>query len=267
MCKKSLSMLLMLSISSVMSAASYIDYKKIIDDMYVDVSGYRIPEEEKGSIRKEGGDPTYGEILYESVEFLLDVLKLTPDDVFYDLGCGVGKMVVQVYLTSPAKKSVGIELSDTRCACAQKIIKPITGLYEVCAKAENDIRKKLDKKAVKVSGKKTVKILKQNMLEADISDATAIFICATCFSEELMQQLADKLAGLEEGLRIITLKQFPAHADLKLKETFTLPMTWSKTTPVYMYVLDRSKAEEKIDADELLQGEEMEDDFADLIKS
>lgn len=259
--------LLMLSLSSAVHAASsYIDYKKIIDDLYTDVSGYRIPEEEKGCIREEGGDPTYGEILYESVEFLNDVLKLTQDDVFYDLGCGVGKYVMQQYLTTPVKKSVGIELSDTRCKCAQKVIKPVVGLYDVCIKAENDLRKKLGKKPVKKAGKKTVEILKQNMLDADLSDATVIFTCSTCFSEELMKQIADKLAGLEEGLRLITLKQLPAHPDFKLIETFTLPMTWSKNTPVYMYVLDRSKEVETTTADELLfQDEDTEDFLNDLL--
>ena len=85
-----------------------------INRLYLNVYGAVISDEEEESIKKMGGDPTYGEITFDSVTTLLNSLQPTKEDVLYDLGCGVGKMVIQVCLNSCVKKSVGIELSSKR---------------------------------------------------------------------------------------------------------------------------------------------------------
>ncbi len=213
-------------------------------------------------IKECGGDPTYGEIKHLSATVLLDALQLTSEDVFYDLGCGVGKLVMQVYLMSPAKRAVGIELSEARCGCARKVLKPISGkLYDTCMNCENEIRKLLGQEKLKKTTKKTIEFFEKDMLKADISDATVIFTCSTCFSDDLMNKLVKKFATLQDGLRVLTLKQLPEHPDFKFVRTFTLPMTWSKSTPVHMYVLDRTKvvdeASDVDDADDL--GEDLDD--------
>jgi|GEM_PF-1048759 len=221
----------------------YINCEAIVSELYKEKSGFRISEDEKKCIKEAGGDPTYGEITWASCAFLLDMLDLTQDDKFVDMGCGIGKFVAQAGLTTEVGESLGIELSETRCQCAQHMSKPLTGLYDVCVKAENEIRKKLQQPALKKAKKKTIKFIQSDMLKVDVSDATVIFICATCFSEDLMQKLADKFALCADGLRVVTLKQFPAkNKHLVLRDTYTLAMTWSKTTPVYVYVLDRSPA-------------------------
>ena len=63
---------------------------------------------------------TYGEITYEGGKQLLKHLSLHRNDVFYDLGSGIGRFVIQTYLESPAKKVVGIELSKLRAKQAKK---------------------------------------------------------------------------------------------------------------------------------------------------
>lgn len=218
----------------------YVDVEAIINTLYKEKSGFRIPDKEKECIKTAGGDHTYGEITYPSCAFLLDTLHLTADDKFVDMGCGIGKFVVQAALTTEVGSAVGIELSETRCSCAQDMLKPVKGLYETCVKAENEIRKKLQQPQLK-RVKKDIRFIHSDMLKVDISDATVVFMCATCFSEELMQKIADKLSLCNDGLRVITLKQFPArNKQFVLTDTYTLAMTWSKTTPVYVYKLDRS---------------------------
>jgi Histone methylation protein DOT1 len=82
--------------------------------MYQNVSGFNIVGSECTMIENNGGAPTYGEITYDAAHKLLTELNLNKEDVFYDFRSGVGKMVVQAYLTTPIKKSVDIELSPTR---------------------------------------------------------------------------------------------------------------------------------------------------------
>jgi len=53
--------------------------------------------------------PTYGTILPAGIDRLIADLQLTPSDVFYDLGSGIGNVCTQVFAQTPVRKCVGIE--------------------------------------------------------------------------------------------------------------------------------------------------------------
>ncbi|MEX0940684.1 MAG: hypothetical protein WDZ41_04960 [Candidatus Babeliales bacterium] len=192
--------------------------KELIESLYNNISGFGIDNTESAMIEQKGGAPTYGEITYESAQQLLNDLKLTQKDIFYDLGSGVGKMTIQTYLTTPVKKSVGIELSPTRYK------------YAMAIKQQLSEQKYLDPN-------RTLDFKNQNIAEADLSDATVVYMCSTCYSEDLMQKIVNKLANMPKGLRIVTLKKLPKHKKFTLVNTFCLPMTWSSNTSVYLYQL------------------------------
>jgi hypothetical protein len=225
----------------------YTDYNKVIKDMY---QGYDaiIPDEERAACSATGGSPVYGEILYESCAFLISELKLTERDVFYDLGSGLGKFVTQVYLTSPAKKSWGIEFSENRFLRAQKATKNLVKIEEKTFEFENGIRKMFGKELLTKTKKKKVGFDNMDMLKADLSDATVVFTCSTCFGPEFMQKLTDKLAQNNQ-LRILTLVQLPYHKHVHYVTTYVLPMTWSAETPVYSYVVDHTREARAPEAD------------------
>jgi len=191
--------------------------EELMDRLYHQKSGFGISSEESEFIKEKGGAPTYGEIKYESAEQLFNDLKLTSRDVLYDLGSGVGKLIVQAYLTTPVKKSVGIELAQSRSNQAQEVQKIITKEHR-------------RKGAV-------LEFRHQSIVEADLHDATVIYMCSTCYSEELMQQIVTMLCKLKKGLRVITLKELPANTCFQLIKTYHLPMTWSKSSPVHVYLL------------------------------
>ena len=166
----------------------------------------------------QGGAPTYGEITYESAKTLLKDLRLTKKDVFYDLGCGIGKFVVQAYLSTPVKKSAGIELSSQRINQAKEV-------------KEHLINSKNIKR-----GKK-LEFYEENITKSNLKDATVVFMCATCFSEKLMNEMTEKLSNLKKGLRVLTLKQLTENKKFALLKEYTLPMTWSDKSTVYLYRL------------------------------
>lgn len=188
----------------------------IMDNAYTHRSGFGISQEETSFIREHGGAPTYGEITYEAAEKLLHDLDLTKQDVFYDLGSGVGKLVVHAYLATPVKKSVGIELSKTRYDKAQEV-------------------KELLHQEGYLKSHKTLAFKHQNILDADLHDATVVYMCSTCYSEDLMEKLVKKFSKLKRGLRIVTLKELPRNKQFKLIHTYHLPMTWSARSSVYVY--------------------------------
>jgi len=188
---------------------------QILDQVYADVSGFSIDQTERMDIEKQGGNPTYGEITFQSTQDLINHLDLGKDDVFFDLGCGIGKVCCQVALTTPAR-AIGIELSPTRCALAQKT--------KQCL---------INQKACANNAK--LEFYEQNILDAHLEPATVIFACSTCFSDQLMQTLTHKLEQLPKLKRVVTLKELAPSTHFTLAKTIHLPMTWSENTPVHLY--------------------------------
>lgn len=196
--------------------------KERIDALYnkFSISGFNINSDETSMIVTKGGAPTYGEITVESFQTLLDDLTLTDKDVFYDLGCGVGKTCVHVALVTPAK-AVGIELSPTRVNHAKKVQQELIQTKQL-------------------TNPERLKFHERNIFDDPMSDATVIFLCSTCFSNDLMKNITDKIVALpQKGIRVISLKSLPEHKNLMLENTYYLPMTWSNSTPVHLYKVQK----------------------------
>lgn len=194
--------------------------KLLIDEVYCDINGFCISTRENDAISRQGGAPTYGEITFEALEELFKDLKVTKKDVFCDLGCGVGKACVQALLTTPMRKSIGVELSKSRIESAQK------------AKIRLQTKHKLRNKELILH--------EQNILDATLDEVTIVYMASTCFPSELMEKMTDKLAKNDNNLRVLTLKQLPKHDKFIHIKTYTLPMTWAHDTPVYLYQLKTS---------------------------
>jgi len=192
--------------------------------LYADITGFgTLSDQERKFIEKDypKKTSTYGEISYDSAQQLLadSDINFGKNDVFYDLGSGVGKLVVQVYLNTPVAKSVGIELSPTRHKRTQRIADRL-------------------KKYNKIDNDRVISFLEGDFLEADLSDATIIFICSTCYAPTLLEQLVSKFSKLKKGLRVISLKELPDYQkyNFKLIKEYRLPMTWSKQKGSVVFV-------------------------------
>jgi SAM-dependent methyltransferase len=206
-----------LSISAVI-CTSQTNHDALLKELYQNMSGFSIGSQESTMIEKQGGNATYGEITDEAVQTLINELAPTTQDVFYDLGSGIGRMTVKMYLDSPVKKSVGIELSPTRHHYALNI------------KKELENHQKLQKDRL-------LDFCNEDIVMSTIDDATILYCASTCFSNELMQALTEKFSKLKKGLRILTLRQLSPNKAFKLLKQYTLPMTWSKNVEVNLYEL------------------------------
>ncbi|VDP52183.1 unnamed protein product [Heligmosomoides polygyrus] len=54
----------------------------------------------------------YGETSYEQMQMIINQTVFRESDVFLDLGCGVGQLVMYVAGGTKVKKAVGIEIND-----------------------------------------------------------------------------------------------------------------------------------------------------------
>jgi precorrin-6B methylase 2 len=188
--------------------------EKYIKKLYKNTSAY-------GSIDTElskHNPTTYGEILPSSVTTIINLLKVKPNDVFYDLGSGSGKVVTQFFLQTKAKKNTGIELVPFR--------------HNIAIQIKNKLQKTFPDKFIS----QQLQFINGDILTQDLTDATIIYMCSTCFSNELLQKITNKLNESNNLRTIITLKELPTlHKKLKNKQIIKTPCTWSTDTIAYIY--------------------------------
>lgn len=188
--------------------------EKIVEDVYsqIDQSPYSIKSEEIDVIRKEGGDSTYGEITYDSVQQLIDHAKLTAKDTFYDFGCGRGRACLQIALETPAKV-VGVDLSTTRIDMANKAKEILKNKHNI------DLGNRLTYR-------------NESFIKTPLAKNPVIYACATCFPENLMKEIGNKIAAHKGGARLYTLKQI---SGWKTNADLTWSMSWNSSTACYYY--------------------------------
>lgn len=189
-----------------------------MESLYKDINGYTIPESDEKTIVSHGGDSTYGEITYDGCRKLAGVLKLGSRDKFYDLGCGTGGCVVQIYLTTPVKKSVGIEYAKSR--------------YDLALSVKKQLRTKGLMRA-----KRTLQFIHGDILHENFNDATAILFNSLCFKDAFMNKMVDRFARLKTGTRIASTKELPTRQYLVNNGSQPIKMSWDPEAIVYFYTI------------------------------
>lgn len=179
---------------------------------YQGVSGfisYEPGEKEAGEKKKVY--LTYGEMLYPSVSKIINYLgDINENDVFYDLGSGIGKVGLQFFLRTPVKKVRGIEYSKTRNKYAEQVYQKVHQEFPEL-----------------VSGR-TLDCINGNFLEQDISDATIIYACSTCYSEDLLKDIGKMIDEQCPNIRYIaTNKVIPTK--LPFDCALEVECSWDKT--------------------------------------
>lgn len=199
----------------------YPSLEEQLTSLYAGVDGSCISQADAQCIRDAGGDPVYGEITFASAKKLFtEIVPLGPNDVFYDLGSGIGKLILWAYLGTDVRSCVGIELSEKRYTISEQMKKKTLATIDPISKRN--------------AGKRTIAFKHADIGEAPIEDATVIFVCATCFSDAFLQKLTDRFGKLKPDTRIISLKKLPPHASIEEIAVHNLRMTWA-CDPVYIY--------------------------------
>jgi hypothetical protein len=197
-----------------------------INSVYQGVSGfisYQPGEKESNEVNKVF--LTYGEILYPSVNKFLNYMDITEDDVFYDLGSGIGKVALQVFLKTPVKKAFGLEASESRTAMAQKVYNNVKQEFPELFENGRELGTSV-----------------ANFLEADLSDATIIYSCSTCFSEELLSDMGKAIDRCPNIRYVVSLKQIPSK--VPFDRILEIECTWDKTK-CYVYSFPKEGEESR----------------------
>lgn len=152
---------------------------------------------------------------------------------FYDLGSGEGKPVIAMSILGTFKNLIGIEFLENLHKLS----------LEAKQKYDKDIKDIITKNKNLFNFEKpnNIEFIRGNFFEKSWEDASIIFANSTCFSENMMNQIAEKAnKECKQGTIIITFtkKLYKLNNDWELRDGFRRLMTWGIAT---IYVHRRKK--------------------------
>ncbi len=183
--------------------------------IYRPVDGFAIPPADARAVERSRGSATYGELMPTATLRLLAQLELGRRDVFYDLGAGVGKVVLAAALTTPVARAVGVELSAERVARGREVL--------ALARAED------------LAGAERAALVNADMLGCELDDATVVYTCSTAFSAAFMRRLVRRLARLPKLRTFVSLQDIDEHPAFELHAVPRLDASWKRATKVHVY--------------------------------
>lgn len=189
-----------------------------IDNLYANISGYiEYTPKKKEQALQQKIFLTYGEILYNGINTLINNLSIKNTDVFYDLGSGVGKVVLQLFLNTNIKKAYGVEACEIRHNSAENIFSLVQRHHPKLFENHREL-----------------KSFYGNFLFHSIKDATIVFCDSLCFNTETLAVLGKILNNCNHLKYVISSKQIPLN--LQLQKTLELDCSWNNhKTSCYLY--------------------------------
>lgn len=195
----------------------------IIDELYDGKSGFIKFDE--NIYDAYFGEKTYGEVTNKGIDLLSEYFnKYGPLDsfnvdtkTFYDLGCGVGKIVVKMAYLNKKIQSIGYEIVPERVAIANDVIRKVD--YEILER---------------------ISIRQQDLFDKNVklNNACWIFISNLCLKQEKMKEFAKKLDDeTPDGCVIICSKpiEFDEKTKFKRLAVVPVPMTWQENSECIIY--------------------------------
>lgn len=185
-------------------------FQAYFDQVYQGMPALKSPSpEETRQAREVGICSTYGELLYYSVQKIADRMQLTADDVFCDLGSGMGKCALQIFMQTAVKRVIGIEshaiLSEKAASSCQEIRTAFPFFWE--------------------EGRE-IAFVKDNFLNCDWGSPTALYTCSTCFDTALLNAIGDKINQTPSIRQVMSLRPLPSLTRLKCVNIFRVECSW-----------------------------------------
>ena len=195
---------------------------QIIPTVYQGLSGYNA-----NKIGLTDHVTSYGEVTAAGIQVMSDKFRaVSPvskfpagQRIFYDLGCGIGTVVVGMAILNPEIQSRGIEIVPDRVRSAQ------TALGKIRVKQIAD----------------RITIRQGDILSADYNyrDAAWMFLSNLCFNAATNADIAKRLEeNCSTGCTLICSRELPFSPTSPFKQIergFTVPMTWSTTSTCILY--------------------------------
>ena len=195
-------------------------FEKMINDLYGNLKGTEISISERRSKAIESNTFVYGEAVLDSLSKIFSIVNPQKDEVFCDLGSGLGKVILFAAMMYPFKECLGIELLEN--------------LHQKSVEIRQSLSEKYEPDWWDGREPSEIKLIQGDFLQYDTSDVDILYSCSTCFDEEMMKNISRKAGFLKPGSRVVTLSKGLTSDKLKLIHEEDFPMSWGKSH-VFIY--------------------------------
>lgn len=184
-------------------------YQGYLQSVYQNTKGYQhYSTLAHQDFRKNHISITYGELLFASTNKLINEANFKRGDVFLDLGSGLGKCALQVFMKSDLRKIIAIEASTLLHEQAQAIYQQVQKDFPYFWE----------------EGRET-HLIGDNFLKQDWQDSTVIYSCSTCFTPELLVLIGNKINQYPQIRDVFSLRPLPT-LNMPLKKVFGVECSW-----------------------------------------
>ena len=188
---------------------------RILRSLYRGLDGFSISRADGRRVRTSRGSATYGELQPTATLRLLASLALTPDDVFVDLGAGIGKVALAAAMYTPVGHARGVELSEERVSLAN-----------IARQRAVDARR-VDPRRYSVRC--------DDICTAAVNDVTVAYTCSTAFSTRFLMRLASHVATAPRIRCFLTFRDLDPHPAWRLDHVVRLDVSWKRRQALHMY--------------------------------
>lgn len=199
---------------------------QLLATIYQPISGYEISKQARAERGEKDASYTYGEITFIPFVGILDLIPRVSDGVFYDLGSGTGKAVLTAALFGNFKEVIGIE--------------SLAALHREARKALAKLLSSIQTAPLAFQYPTKISFVEQDILTYDFTNASMLYVNATCFSDELWTALQEKFDALAPGTILIVVSRELRTTNYQLLHQLTVDMSWG---PSQMLLYQR-KADE-----------------------
>lgn len=155
---------------------------------------------------------TSGEILYGSIKKLIPHMSLSDKDVFADFGSAKGKIISQIFLTTPVQSAIGIEIVPEHHQIALKISEKI----------QNDLPHLYE-------NNREMTFVCGDFLKISLQHITVALINATCFPPDLVDKLGAVINNTPSIRSVFSLRPLAKLQRLAFKKVIPIECSWDST--------------------------------------
>ena len=196
-------------------------YKKIFIDIYKEIDGYKISREARKKQSYYYIADTYGEVDFDSFYEILKLTEPKQNEIFYDLGSGVGKPSLTAYLGFNFSKIIGIEQLEDLYQSSK------TALENLKKHSSNICQEKINCKIDFIHG---------DFNDYDFTDGDVIFINSYYyFYYQLSSGLfLNKIKKLKKDSRIITTAMPIISNEFEIEKKGQFKFSWA-SEEIYLH--------------------------------
>ncbi len=204
--------------------SSSVENTALLCQQYMDMTYNRISSSLRSNQPESNTfSTTNGEILYHDLVTLLKLIKPDENDIFFDLGAGVGKIVLQVYLETPVKKAIGIEI--------------MSDLHQRSLRVLDHVKADLPEA---FPANRHIQFMSGSFFSIPFETATILMISCMCFTQAMMLRLGSIINHNSHVRTVISLRPILNLTQLKLKQIIRIQCSWDASL-CYIYMRPKSK--------------------------